>query len=321
MPKRKVISRISGLVESDDDDVMGLGTDKVASQEESLDERPAKKPRGRPKSSAHPKSDDSNPSSTRQRSSSAGTVKQDSAPKKRTGRGRPRTATTEPEPEAQEYIEQKEPNLSVTNQPNPEVSGDELDPAAENALPKKRGPRGRKPAQKTKQVIADGEFEYTPTGSRHLRADDSVANPPKRLVGRLRKTDQEDTAVVPDSQTAIPEVDESALPPDEPVHARAPSLSPFKPRVNGQTVQRPLQDAGRKRATVSFADSDKTASVPDLRRKLGDMTKKYEGLETKFRNLREIGIVEANANFEKLRKQCEAATTGMFDPWYSFQLY
>jgi chromosome segregation ATPase len=49
-----------------------------------------------------------------------------------------------------------------------------------------------------------------------------------------------------------------------------------------------------------------------LRRKLGELTKKHDALEIKYRNLREIGIVEANTNMEKLRKQCENITTGMF---------
>jgi hypothetical protein len=52
--------------------------------------------------------------------------------------------------------------------------------------------------------------------------------------------------------------------------------------------------------------------------KLGDMTKRYENLEAKFRNLREIGIIEANTNVEKLRKQCEATTSGMV---FSFALF
>lgn len=38
------------------------------------------------------------------------------------------------------------------------------------------------------------------------------------------------------------------------------------------------------------------------------MTRKFENVDLKYRNLKEVGIVEANANMEKVRKQCEATT-------------
>jgi len=45
-----------------------------------------------------------------------------------------------------------------------------------------------------------------------------------------------------------------------------------------------------------------------LRRKLGDMTRKFENMEVRYRNLKDVAVSEANANVEKLRKQCEAIT-------------
>ncbi|KAH8894048.1 hypothetical protein GQ53DRAFT_643788 [Thozetella sp. PMI_491] len=44
---------------------------------------------------------------------------------------------------------------------------------------------------------------------------------------------------------------------------------------------------------------------PALRRRLGDLTKKYESLEAKYRDLREIGIKDAERNFDKFKKQAE----------------
>ncbi|KAH7137102.1 chromosome segregation protein Csm1/Pcs1-domain-containing protein [Dactylonectria estremocensis] len=46
-----------------------------------------------------------------------------------------------------------------------------------------------------------------------------------------------------------------------------------------------------------------------LRRRLGDLTKKYESLEMRHRDLREVGIKEAERNFDRLRKQAEERTT------------
>ncbi|KAJ3532548.1 hypothetical protein NM208_g8395 [Fusarium decemcellulare] len=45
-----------------------------------------------------------------------------------------------------------------------------------------------------------------------------------------------------------------------------------------------------------------------LRRRLGDLTKKYESLEMRHRDLREVGVKEAERNFERLKKQAEERT-------------
>lgn len=324
MPKRKAASKISGLVESDGEDVMQTGANGDASaKEEPLDERPAKKPRGRPKA-AQPKVEITKTASEPARLSATAPAKQEMLPKRHSGRGRPRTATAEPEPQAQnagkeeDKEEDKEEgkeedkdahDAADAENAQPDVSNDELGSSKDTTMPKRRG-RGRKASTSSKQVTTDGEFEYTPTSSRHSRPPDEPEDLPKRRPGRQRKPAEED-AVVPDSQKPVPEVNETILSEEEPVNSREKSVSPLKPRVNGQTT--------RKRGPGGLSDNEKT-SEPELRRKLGEMNKKYESLETKYRNLREIGIVEANANFEKLKKQCEAATAGMLFPVFSYAL-
>lgn len=52
-------------------------------------------------------------------------------------------------------------------------------------------------------------------------------------------------------------------------------------------------------------------SEPALRRKLGEVTLKYENLDLRYRTLREVGIKEAEANFEKLRRQLNEKSEGM----------
>ncbi|KEY70849.1 hypothetical protein S7711_00694 [Stachybotrys chartarum IBT 7711] len=42
-----------------------------------------------------------------------------------------------------------------------------------------------------------------------------------------------------------------------------------------------------------------------LRRKLGDLTRRHENLEMRHRDLREIGVKEAERNYERLKKQAE----------------
>lgn len=54
--------------------------------------------------------------------------------------------------------------------------------------------------------------------------------------------------------------------------------------------------------------SDTERGDPNLRRKLGEMTKKYENLQLKHQDLREIGLKEAERNYETLRRQSEDKT-------------
>ncbi|POR36650.1 Monopolin complex subunit pcs1 [Tolypocladium paradoxum] len=47
-----------------------------------------------------------------------------------------------------------------------------------------------------------------------------------------------------------------------------------------------------------------------IRRRLGELTKKYENLEMRHRDLREVGVKAAERNFERLKKQAEETAAG-----------
>jgi hypothetical protein len=294
MPKRKAITRISGLVDSDSDDDVA---DPVASHDEQ--QRPTKKARGRPKASGINKTEEQSTATTvsrRQRSASASTTTNETtaaaAAKKPSARGRPRGTSEQEDDEGNDAL--------------PEAHQDQANAPKDTSSPTKakKGGRGRKAGGSVKQVTVtdDGEFEYTPTGSRQLKPTDIQSK--KRGAQKPLETIEE--PVIPDSQAplaggndAISDEEEE----EEEIETIATTTSPRKSLVNGHQANPP-----RKRPTVTFADAEKTPSDPDLRRKLGDMTKKYETLESKYRTLREIGIVEANANFEKIKKQCDTVT-------------
>lgn len=68
-------------------------------------------------------------------------------------------------------------------------------------------------------------------------------------------------------------------------------------------------------AVPAVAESGETLSGDELnnvalRRRLGDLTKKYDNLEKRHNDLREIGVKEAERNFERLRKQSEERASG-----------
>lgn len=88
-----------------------------------------------------------------------------------------------------------------------------------------------------------------------------------------------------------------------------------------QIVSRTAQSAARRRSHSrarpssvqrrrAGSASDTERSDPAMRRKLGEITKKYENLNVKYQDLREIGLKEAERNFERLRKQTEDKTAG-----------
>lgn len=292
MPKRKVTTRISGLVDSDHEIV----DNPVASHSESHDERPAKKARGRPKSTGV-KVDEQPGTSKPTRTSSAAPVKQTGTTKRVSSRGRPRATTAK----LDGIDEDIEDGLHTEDDALQESNHEEEAVIAEVSPVKKRRGRPREPDSNVKQthVTKDGEFEYTPTASRQFKPAEEAIKIVK--PGRQRKSELADETVIPDSQNPTSDALVDELQPSE---KRSSISSPLKSLMNSE---RP----GRKRPTVTFADTvEKASSDPELRRKLGDMTKKYETLEVKYRNLREVGVVEANANFEKIRKQCESATTG-----------
>ena len=79
-----------------------------------------------------------------------------------------------------------------------------------------------------------------------------------------------------------------------------------QPRKRQRTASVSRQEPVFRRRAGSVSDTER--GDPMLRRKLGDITCKFENVDMKYKNLKEIGISDANANVEKLRKQCEAIT-------------
>lgn len=81
---------------------------------------------------------------------------------------------------------------------------------------------------------------------------------------------------------------------------------PARNRNHSRQNSRMRPENGFRRRAGSASDTER--GDPNLRRKLGDVTRRFENIDLKYRNLKEVGINEANANMEKLRKQCDATT-------------
>lgn len=103
---------------------------------------------------------------------------------------------------------------------------------------------------------------------------------------------------------------------DEPISR--PISKPTHAAAHSRERSHPRQPSQQRRRAGSTSDTER--SDPVLRRKLGDMTKKYESLNVKYQDLREIGLKEAERNFDRLKKNSEekiackflASTPGSF---------
>ena len=200
--------------------------------------------------------------------------------------------------------------------PIEDVSMDEQPPVEEPPKSKKPVGRGRKPAPKeskpqAKATEKDGEFEYTPIRNVDNNMFSRVQANANAPVGRgeegsqkakngkpteIAETQAEPMDVDPPS---FPEDNEDALP--QSVYRQTNNL-----RATSKTRQPPLN----RRRAESASDIERNGTDPALRRKLGEMTKLVDSLESRYHKLREVGVNEAEANFEKLRAQSEAKTKG-----------
>ncbi|KAG2416623.1 hypothetical protein HFD88_007838 [Aspergillus terreus] len=306
MPKRKATSKLSGLIGSDDEDLM-----QVNGVQERDSEPPAKKQRGRPRS----KSVEGKPPAAQNKRNTTAPTTGEPATRKSTRRGRPKGSRNSGQSDVQEIVEETQDTGGYVQEDAPQdlepapISNDELDgpqnvrrPTKPTKTTKATGARrGRKPSIE-KQVKTDGEFEYTPTSARQAKAAVNAKAKPEPKGPRRRAESESDHDMSEAEEPAAEVVDETMM--DEDVNERRISFA--SPTKRNHSIGRTLQNSPSKRALG--AGGEEKPTEPELRRRIGELTKKCDTLENRYRNLKEIGVVEANANAEKLRKQCEAMT-------------
>ena len=316
MPKSKAITSLSGLIDSDiEDSAQHSDVDMMPTPDSNQENAaPAKKARGRQKAAtskfSKPKRRVSGGSVAGKKAGPRKKVAAKRAPLKEQANQQQASDTEEVEDfedQGQEKIDSRVSGVSV----------DELD--ASMQVGKQKGKRGR-PATKAKQVIEDStlkkvnatekdeEFEYTPTVVRQSKgakkASAASKSKPSTEPTRSEK-------VIPETQEVPMDIDESALPDeDEDIGETAPQ-SVFRQARHARSNSRQPQPAVARRRAGSASDTERTGNDAATRRKLGEMTKKFENLDLKYRNLREVGIKDAETNFEKLKKQSEDKTKGM----------
>ncbi|KAL4877329.1 chromosome segregation protein Csm1/Pcs1-domain-containing protein [Aspergillus karnatakaensis] len=310
MPKRKATTRLSDLGGSDGEDVIQPGAEQPQNNE-----RPAKKARGRPRSkSAELKQLESI-------GEPAAPTAQETEPTTRRGtrRGRPKGSRNSGQITQDGAQTDGEDARDVQDAPAPETDGDDELVTASHAEQTAKPPKATRATKATKGATArgkktavpkpvqtDGGFEYTPTTTRHQKPVEKPEEQPEPAGRRRPKAAAAAKETIPETQDTVEEVVEETFVEEEPTVPA--SVSPTKRR---QSPLRAAESSPLKR--TSTGESGKSSNEPELRRRLGDLTKKYDTLEARYRNLKDIGIVEASANVEKLKKQCEAMSAASTD--------
>ncbi|KAI3332312.1 hypothetical protein HD806DRAFT_480129 [Xylariaceae sp. AK1471] len=204
---------------------------------------------------------------------------------------------------ARNVLTEKNGNGNVTEKPvqskgTKRSASEEIHtPEDQDVDDKPRAGRGRPRANKA-QKIAELEDELS-----EIQLETMAPAPVRR--GRKLKMNVE--TEIPETQQPEIEIPETQsvdmadmMTEDEqidelPTYARQviSSVQRHQPRVLSSATRR----------AVSASDSE--LNDPALRRRIGELARKYESLEAKYRDLREIGVQEAERNFDRLKKQGE----------------
>jgi hypothetical protein len=117
-------------------------------------------------------------------------------------------------------------------------------------------------------------------------------------------------AAISQTQLVPMQIDQTVPEDDDPtpraiVKPQAPVVSRSRP-----LSRQPEPPIGGNRQRAGSVSSTERGNDPGLRRKLGDVTKKFENLDLKYHNLKEVAITEAHSNFEKLRKTTDRRAQG-----------
>ena len=201
----------------------------------------------------------------------------------------------------EERVNEQEPAVSEQQSDQEEI---------QETQPKKS--RGRALAKDPKKIgleleeLQDEmEVDQTPAVARSSHAPSRNAKTAPKPVSKASEAGQARPKKVATSKAARLELQQEQTASSD-VEDATHLIHQPKPRNMSRQTSRTRQEAGFRRRAGSASDTER--GDPNLRRKLGDITRRFENVDLKYRTLKEVGIGEANANMEKLRKQCDATT-------------
>ena len=318
MPKAKQVASLSGLVDTDMEDDT-LNRDAFPTPDSNQENVGSAKKRGRPAKASAKKFTKSK--TTGRRASGDLVPPKEAAPKKKTAAKRAplKDQTSTQQAEDTEEVDE------FAGEGKEDTAMDELietkQPAKRKAPAKKAGKQPKKKpveqkmvekeaGQQLNAIEKDGEFEYTPTAARQTkRPGRPAAQKPKSNVRQPSAEPRRQEKIIPETQVAM-DVDQTDPLEENEENEDALPQSIFRRTNNVRENTHQRQPIVSRKRAGSASDNERGGNDPATRRKLGEMTNKFEKLEVKYRSLREVGIKEANANFEKYKTQVQANARG-----------
>ena len=316
MPKRKGEVTLSALMHVGSDGETRNSDQDMTDTPESRTENvePAKKAKGRSKVAANkvtgPKK------TSRQNDQDSSVVEKKPVGRKNTTSKRQalKEKRNDQFPSDTEEMEDLQGRVSDDTGRKSAVSGDELDASV---VAVKQPAKGRRPPKRKIDTILLEEVKTTATNE----PSESVPAAPKNSKGRGKAssavtkpkarghhppTEEEgDEAVIPETQQVPMDADQSSLPDEEEDEVkRTAQLTTKRTSHKRAEATHKQPQVGAKRGG-GVSDNEGAGGDPATRRRLGELTKKLENLDFKYNNLREVGIKEAEANFEKLKNKSE----------------
>ncbi|KAF1818127.1 uncharacterized protein K489DRAFT_385243 [Dissoconium aciculare CBS 342.82] len=163
-------------------------------------------------------------------------------------------------------------------------------------------------AKRAKTGAARKPAAKTATGAKRGRPA-KAAQPPPEPLKTIPETqpDPQETEDIEQSIEVDPEAMDIARVPTPPLAARfvqrAPATAqlPLQPRPSGRAPSVPLAYIPQRERSNSAVALDRRGGDPELRRALNDVTKKYEDLQARYSSLEEIGKIDAERNFTRLK--------------------
>lgn len=186
-------------------------------------------------------------------------------------------------------------------------------PASDNSAARTKGRARGRPKK-----VAEREI---PDSTHRLRVAPPAARTAKgRRVGRKAAESEpivEEETEIPETQQPVPDATDVEM--DHLLEDTEQQMDDVPDTPNADAASFPLGSAMRKTApAIPGSALQPVAQGPSsfeggggdvgLRRRLGELSKKYESLELKYRDLRDIAVKEAERNFDRLKKQGEEKT-------------
>ena len=315
MPKAKPISSLSGLIDTDmEDDTLNMEADGFPTPDSNQENAvPVRKRGGRVKATA--KKFTKTKIATRRVSSESAAPKK--AAPKRTAKRAPLKVQSNGQraEDTEEVYEFKAKGQEDTNM-------DELVEFKQAVKPKAPEKKVGRPAKnklvtQVNGMTKDGEFEYTPTAVRQSKGTKKpIASHPQKpnAIANTQRSSvepQQHEKTIPETQVPM-DIGPSGFPQEDDEDEDAIPQSVFRRTNNARSASHQRQAPIARRRADSASDTERGENDPTTRKKLGEMTKKFDSLELKYRRLRETGIKEADANFAKYKAQSQAKAKGTF---------